>query len=73
MNLVLPIGFKIINEENLHLKNFKPKVIIFQLINFCSCRIPNKQLYLCNILSLQKKIEAHVFVLSIPHLLPVYS
>ena len=49
INLVLPLGFKVINVEHLHLKNLKGKVNIFQLINFCNCRIPNKKLYLCNI------------------------
>ena len=52
--------------KNVHSKNLKRKFNIFQLISFCNCRIPNKQLYVCNILSLQQKIEPHVFVLSIP-------
>ena len=30
-------------------------VNIFQLSNFCDLRIPNQKLYLCKILSLQKK------------------
>ena len=68
INLVLPLGFKVINVEHLHLKNLKHKVNIFQLINFCNCRIPNKKLYLCNISFLQKKIEPNAFVHSIPHL-----
>ena len=41
INLVLPLGFKIANEENLHLENLKRKFNIFQLINFRNCRIPN--------------------------------
>ena len=59
-NLVLPLEFKVVSMKNLHSKNLQRKfkqciVNIFQLINFCNCRIPNWQLYLFNILSLQRK------------------
>ena len=59
-NLVLLLGFKVINVKNLYLKILKRIFNIFQLINFCDSRIHNWQLYLC-----KKKIEPHVFVFSI--------
>ena len=51
-NLVLPLGFKVVNRKNLHSKNLNRKFNIFQLINFCNCRIPTSNLifvisYLC--------------------------
>ena len=43
-NLGLPLDFKVINVKNLYSKNLKGKfkycnVNIFQLLNFCNCRI----------------------------------
>ena len=51
-NLVLPLGFKVVNRKNLHSKNLNRKFNIFQLINFCNCRIPTSNFifvisYLC--------------------------
>ena len=43
--------------KNLHSKNLKRKFNIFQLNSSCNSEIPNKQLYLCNISSLQKQSE----------------
>ena len=45
-NIVLRLGFKVLNVKNLHSKNLKCKfkyciVNIFQLIYFCNYRIPN--------------------------------
>ena len=57
IKLVLPLRFKVINVKNLHPKNLKGEFYIFQLINFCNCRIPKWQLYLCNIFSLQKRLN----------------
>ena len=54
-NLVLLLGFKVINVKNLYLKVLKRIFNIFKLINFCDSRIHN-----C-----AKKIESHVFVFSI--------
>ena len=51
--------------KNFHSENLKRKFNIFQLINFCNCRILSYQLYICNILYLQKNIEPHVFALPI--------
>ena len=58
-------GFKVKCEKpsfEKSLKNLKCKfkycnVNIFELINFCNCRIPNQQLYLCNMLSMQKSLS----------------
>ena len=44
--LVLWLVFKITNVENLHSKNLKRKSNIFQLINFCNCRILLHQIYI---------------------------
>ena len=57
-NIVLRLGFKVLNVKNLHSKNVKCNfkyciVNIFQLIYICNYRIPNWQLYVYNILSLQ--------------------
>ena len=49
-NLVLFLGFKAVNVKISKYCN----VNIFQLINFCDCRIPNQQIYLCKTLLLQK-------------------
>ena len=40
--------------------------LVLTLNSFCNYRSPNQQRYLCIILSLQKKIEPHLFVLHIP-------
>ena len=60
IDLLLPLGFKVINVKKklyLRLKNLKHSskycnVNVFQLINFCDCRIPNQKFifvrtYLC--------------------------
>ena len=70
INLVSPLRFKVINVKNLHSKKLKCKskycnANVFQLINFCNCRIHDQHFYLYNILSLQKQIEPHAFVLSV--------
>ena len=69
LKLVLPPGFKVINVKNLHSKNLKRKfryciVNVFHFFNFCNCRIPNQQLFLCSIFYLCKKvIKPHIFIL----------
>ena len=64
INLVLPLGFKVINLKNLHSKNLKRKlkycnVNIFHLITSVIAEFPSSN-FLCNILSLQRKIELYM-------------
>ena len=70
-NLGLPLDFKVINVKNLYSKNLKGKfkycnVNIFQLLNFCNCRISyfGSNIFVISYLC-KKKVEPHVFVLSI--------
>ena len=68
INLVLSLGFKVINVKNLHSKNLKRKfkycnVNIFNLLTSVIAEFPTSNFIFA--ISLQKKIEAHAFVLSI--------
>ena len=68
INLVLSLGFKVINVKNLHSKNLKRKfkycnVNIFNLLTSEIAEFPTSNFIFA--ISLQKKIEPHAFVLCI--------
>ena len=62
INLVLPLGIKVVNVKNLHSKNHNRKFNIIQLIDFCNYRIPTSN-FIFVISFLCKKRLNHTFLL----------